>query len=217
MTATSNEKTCAAERCLIRWRCARLTALNKPSFEKFATIAARLHQHGEQLNALAAVALGDVDRVKKLHRENPRSVEDAELGLLTIAVAHDRIDMLRVLLEMGLDPDERKNRVGNSEETVFSQGGPLFACVESGQYEMAKLLLEWKADPNARVYATGTPIYASYYAQDERMSASFACHGGRIDARAAGLFRDVREAERILGGKEDHGRGRRCVGSAENR
>jgi len=59
--------------------------------------------------------MGDGEFLKSLHRENLKSVADPNLELLTKAVHHNRIDMLRLLLDLGLDPDERK-RVGGLEE-----------------------------------------------------------------------------------------------------
>jgi hypothetical protein len=124
--------------------------------------------------------------------------------LLTVAVNHRRIEMLRLLLDLGLDPDERR-RVPNLEEPVFTSGEPLWRCAVAGQYEMAELLLERNADPNGQVYASGTPVFQAYGARDKRMKDLLRRYGGRPEATTAGLYRDTRLGREMLAGGENPG------------
>src|SRR5262245_61457725 len=78
-------------------------------------------------------------------------VEDQGKGLLEAAVRSNRLDVLRELLEKGLDPDER-TQIGQLEDQTFSAGGPLMEAVNSGRIDMARVLLEYGANPNANVF-----------------------------------------------------------------
>jgi ankyrin repeat protein len=67
--------------------------------------------------------------------------------VLEAAVLGNHIEILRRLLDLGLDPDER-TQVGPIAEQSWSAGGPLFQTVVQNRIEMARLLLERGADPN---------------------------------------------------------------------
>ncbi|MEE2754490.1 MAG: hypothetical protein VX910_10950, partial [Candidatus Latescibacterota bacterium] len=78
-----------------------------------------------------------------------------------------------------------------------------------GQYEIAELLLEAGADPNAGVYASGTPVSRAYNNRDEQMKGLLLRYGGVLEAQFAGLEgetaaaavhlqNDPRLAERLL-------------------
>ncbi len=98
--------------------------------------------------AASAVVRGDVSWIQARHAEgmliNPPSGE----GLLTLAVKHDRPEILALLLELGFDPDERRREPG-SDEIAISWGHPLAECTESGKLAMAEKLLARGADANA--------------------------------------------------------------------
>ena len=70
-------------------------------------------------------------------------------GLLSIAVEYDRKDMIELLLDLGLDVD-RRLRLTELEEETFSSGMPLWHAASTGKHEIAELLLNRGADPNAR-------------------------------------------------------------------
>jgi hypothetical protein len=172
------------------------------SSEEFAKVAARLLAHGAELTPAAAVALGDADWLRARHAEgvlvNP--IED-DGGLLRIAASHNRPEILRLLLDLGFDPDERKRFGGvGGDEVVFTWGMPLWHCASSGKYEMAELLLSRGADPNADVYASGTPLYQAYGRRDWKMVELLERHGGRPSGTLAGLYRQTGLAKRLLAG-----------------
>jgi ankyrin repeat protein len=118
-------------------------------------------------------------------------------GLLSIAARQDLPDMLALLLDLGLDADERV-RVEGIEEAVYSSGGALHYCAASGKLEMAKMLLEHGADPNLHVYAAGPPVYKAYEARDAAMIALLEKHGGVVDASTAGILRLKDKARQLL-------------------
>ena len=61
---------------------------------------------------------GDADSLRTRHTEGPWR---DQRGLVTHAVKSERPDMLALLLDLGLDPDER-DRVAGLEEVVLLLG-----------------------------------------------------------------------------------------------
>jgi ankyrin repeat protein len=170
---------------------------------EFAAIAARLLARAAELTAAAAVALGDAGWLRARHAEGALSnpIEDTG-GLLRIAASHGRPEILRLLLDFGFDPDERK-RFGEEggDEVVFTWGMPLWHCASSGKYELAELLLSRGADPNASVYASGTPLYQAYGQRDWKMVELLQRYGGQPNGTVAGLYRQTELAKRLIAGE----------------
>jgi ankyrin repeat protein len=167
-------------------------------------IAALLIQRGAELTPLAAAALGRWDYLASCPLESLQGN-----AVLQAAVRGNRPDVLRRLLERGLDPNERM-QLGQLEEQTFSSGGPLLEAVNTGRIDMARLLLSHGADPNASVYTAGSPTGAAYnggsprtHAPDQAMIDLMVEHGGWIDAGAVGYLRNVELARRMLHGEVD--------------
>jgi ankyrin repeat protein len=173
--------------------------------KQFAAVAALLLGRGAELTAPAAVALGDADWLRARHAEgvltNP--IQDSG-GLMRIAASHNRPEILALLLDFGFDPDERK-RFGESEgsEVVYTWGMPLCHCAGSGKYSMAEMLLKRGADPNARVYASGDPVFQAYSQRDWTMVRLLERYGGVANATTAGLYRQTEVARKMLAGEAD--------------
>jgi len=108
--------------------------------------------------------------------------------------------MLELLLELGLDPDERV-RVEWMDEIVYSQDGPLYICVTSNKRKMAEMLLAKGADPNANVYTAGSPLYRAYSQKDWDLVQLLERHGGFLDAVAAGFLCQTDAARQMLADK----------------
>jgi ankyrin repeat protein len=159
--------------------------------EQFAPVAGMLRRHGAPLTARSAVALGEAEWIRAL----PKPIEDG--GLLTVAVKHDRPEMLALLLELGLDPDERM-RVEGLDEAVFSWGMPLWHCAGRGKHAMAEILLTHGADPNGRVYASGSPVFQAYGQRDWKMVELLERYGGAAEPTTAGLYRRTELAKQML-------------------
>jgi ankyrin repeat protein len=170
--------------------------------ERFAAVAWLLRQHGGELTARSAVALGETEWLKARHAEGTLVNTIESGGLLTIAANHDRPDLLRLLLDFGFDPDER-TRVENLEESAFSWGFPLWFCAGTGRHALAEILLERGADPNGSVYASGTPMSQAYSQVDRPMLDLLERHGGVTNATTAGIYRQTELARTMLASEAD--------------
>ena len=161
--------------------------------------------HGATLTSRAAVLLRKGDLLRAQHAdgklENPIGDDG---GLLSLAVRNNIPDMLALLLDLGLDPDERV-RIQDLEEVVYGSGGALHYCASTGKLAMAEMLLARGADPNLHVYAAGSPVYKAYEANDAAMVALLEKFGGVVDASTAGILRLVDKARALL---EDETAGR---------
>jgi ankyrin repeat protein len=167
-------------------------------------MAALLIERGAELTPLSAAALGEWDYLASRPPDSLRGK-----GLLQAAVRGNRPGVLRRLLEMGLDPNERM-QIGQLEDQTFSAGGPLLEAVNTGRIDMARLLIAHGADPNASVFTSGSATAAAYgggsprgHAPDQAMIDLMVEHGGRIDAASVGYLRNVDLARRMLQGELD--------------
>src|SRR5215203_5195164 len=167
-------------------------------------MAALLIEHGAELTPIAAGALGRWDYLESCPLDSLR-----RKGVLQAAVRGDRPDVLRRLLELGLDPNEGM-QLCKLEDQTFSSGGPLLEAVNNERIDMARLLLAHGADPNASVFTAGSATAAAYtggsprrHAPDQAMIDLMVEHGGWIDATSVGYMRNVELARRMLQGEVD--------------
>ena len=162
---------------------------NAPPNEGCLLSAGILLQAGCPHSPEAAVALGDLEFVRSHAHEHPQRFQSNDRdrdGLLQVAIASDHVEMVRLLLDLGLDPDDR-HQLLQYESRPYSWGEPLAWAAGNGQYACAELLLERGADPNASIYASGNPVSAAYNNADERMKGLLFRHGGILDPITAGL------------------------------
>jgi ankyrin repeat protein len=163
----------------------------------FERTARLLLEHRARLSPISAAALGRWDYLEKCSKE-----EMEAKGVLEAAVKGNQYDVLRRLLDLGLDRDER-TQVGHIAEQTWSAGGPLFHAVVQDRIEMARLLLERGADPNVHVWCSGSSTYRAYEEGNPEMIALLREYGGWIDAGSAGYARQVEMARRMLAGEID--------------
>jgi ankyrin repeat protein len=145
-------------------------------------------------DAPAAIEKGDSGWLRQRHAEG--GIGDGR-GLISHAVAVDRPDMLTLLLDLGLDPDE-SGRVGELEEVVPTFGGPLRTCAIDGNLALAEILLTHGGNANTNVYAASSALYEAYKRRDGRMIELLERHGGRLTAVAAAELRLVEKATKLL-------------------
>ncbi len=164
---------------------------------KFERAAKLLLDYGAQLTPLSAAALGRWDYLEKFSKQDLEGQ-----AVLEAAVKGNQPEVLRRLLDLGLDPDERI-QVGHMEDQTWSAGGPLFQAVVLNRIGMARLLLERGADPNANVFAAGSAAFRAYDGRDPEMIALIERYGGWIDPGAAGYARQTEIARKMLAGEID--------------
>jgi ankyrin repeat protein len=149
-----------------------------------AKIASLLVERGAERTVRWAIATGDADVLRTRHLEGALTTERR---LVTHAVKSERPDVLALLLELGLDPDERE-RVDGLEEVVYSWGEPIRQCAILGQHAMAAILLQHGASANTNVYAASTAMYEAYARHDRAMVEVLERHGGFVDVGTAGYL-----------------------------
>ncbi|HLN03909.1 MAG TPA: ankyrin repeat domain-containing protein [Bryobacteraceae bacterium] len=170
---------------------------------EFAGVVRLLREHGAVLTSVSAVALDEAEWLRArhaegaLHQSKVAKLFDSPDGLLTIAVQHDRPEMLGLLLDLRFDPDERV-RLGGLEEVVYSWGSPLWQCAAHGRFAMAEMLLKSGADPNAPVYASGSPVYSAYGQRDWSMVELLRRYGGMVDAATVAHYRQTELARQMI-------------------
>jgi hypothetical protein len=154
----------------------------------------------------------DFDDVARIMRDaearrsaGDRAAHDAiEWGPMPLTGAAKRRDLAaaRALLAAGADPDEPV-RVPGIEQPEFSRGTPLYTCVEAGDHAFAALLLDYRADPNAQVFTSGSATFAAHRANDAGMIRLLEQHGGALAAADVGYVRRADLARRMLDGELD--------------
>jgi len=149
--------------------------------------------------AHGAIAIGDAAWLRARHADGVLGNGD---GLVSHAIAADRPDMLALLLDLGLDPDE-SGRVGGLEEVVPTWGEPLRACAIEGRAAMAGMLLAHGANPNTNVYAASSAMFEAYKRHGESLTALLEQHGGRLTAVAVAELGLVAQAARLLADDAD--------------
>jgi ankyrin repeat protein len=167
--------------------------------ERFPKIAQFLLQQGAELTVRAAVALGDQDRVREFilaDRDLQRHI-CANGGLLTLAVNHRQLDMVRLLLDLGADVDERI-RLEELEEPTESWGMPLWYAALAGDLAITRLLLDRGADPNANVYASGWPLRNAWNHEDDSVKKLLLERGARPQPYMLSESHNIDEAKKLL-------------------
>lgn len=166
--------------------------------KQFPEVARRLLYHGAQVTIRGAVALGEAERVRELVLADPgvlREIHWSRGGLLSLAVNHGRLDMVRLLLDLGADVDER-TVIDELEEQTPSWGMPLWFAALARRRDIAELLLDRGADPNANVYASGWPLRNAY--KDEALRRLLMERGARPQPYMVAEAHDIGEARRLL-------------------
>ena len=146
------------------------------------------------------VMLGDLEAVRQVAESHQDQFEpdiETETHLLGDAVHHNRYEMVKLLLDLGMDPDQRY-RIQSLEEETYNWGEPLWIAAGDGMYNIAQLLLDRGADPNAAVYASGDPMSRAYNNRDERMKRLLYRYGGSMTPEGAALECDTSAAVMAL-------------------
>jgi ankyrin repeat protein len=153
--------------------------------------------HGARHTPRWAVMTGDSEWPRTRHAE--ATLGDplhAGEGLLSLAVKFDKPEIMVLLLDLGFDPDERRRLDLEPPEDTWGQ--PLRNCAEYGKHKIAEVLLARGADPNAHIYASGTPLFVAYGQKDRAMIDLLERHGGYLDAEMVGWLGLAEKAKQML-------------------
>lgn len=165
-----------------------------------AAVLAHLLARGAYLDIWTAAHLGNLDRVRELLDEDSalaNRVSDYNsyyLGCgsaLKNAAAKGHIEIVRLLLDRGADPNLR-------EEGIAPRGHALYSAVAGGYYEIAQLLLEHGADPSAAVESSADCLSRAIDRGDQKMIDLLASYGAARSAEIMAYYGDVRTAAAVF-------------------
>jgi uncharacterized protein len=131
---------------------------------------------GRELDVFEASALGRVERLRELLDENPslaNALADDGFQPLGLASFFGHADAARLLVEHGAEV----NSASRNAMKVMPLHSAAAAQDPVVRYEIAKLLLEAGADPNARQQDEYTPLMAADQHGDERLRELLVEHG----------------------------------------
>jgi len=167
--------------------------------QRLPAIARLLLDHGAEITVSAAVALGDTERVRRMIAADPAVLHRMlrHGGLLSLAVNHNQLEMVGLLLDLGADVDERV-LLEELEEPTPSWGAPLWYAALGNQLDITRVLLDRGADPNANVYASGWPLSNAWNHEDGAIKRLLLERGARPQPHTVAANHDVAEARRLL-------------------
>ena len=109
--------------------------------------------------------------------------------------------MVRPAARPGRPFDER-TPLDQVEETTLSWGTPLWYAALVGRRDIAELLLDRGADPNANVYASGWPLRNAYRHKDGVVKQLLLDRGAKPQPYMVAEAHDTAEAKRLLNADE---------------
>ena len=182
---------------------------------RFPAVAKLLLERGAELTVRGAMALGDEARVRELIAAEPGLLRaiSSDGGLVTLAVKHRQMGMVRLLLDLGADVNERIF-LEELEEPTESWGMPLWHSALAGDFAITKLLLDRGADPNANVYASGWPLRNAWEHEEESVKKLLIERGARVHPYMVAEMHDAEAARKILAENPDEEAVRELLWSA---
>jgi RNA polymerase sigma factor (sigma-70 family) len=134
--------------------------------DAYPDVAALLIDHGAEVDLWTASALGDTADVRRLIQESPKSI-NAHNGAgrypgganysLAIAAHGGHLDVVRLLLEHGADPD-LENDNAYREGDQLESGVPLVFAIARGHFGIANLLIDRGARVDVSMIHSGPGI-----------------------------------------------------------
>jgi len=159
-----------------------------------------LRARGAYVDINTAASIGDLDRVRELLDEDPSLANRVSeyvtyyIGSgapLKNAAARGHIEIVKLLLERGADPNLR-------EEGIAPYGHALYSAVYNGHYEIAKLLLERGAFPNPPVESSADALSIAKMNKDERTLELLCSYGAARSVDLLSYYGDVETAAAIF-------------------
>ncbi len=165
-----------------------------------AQVLAHLIARGAYVDICTAASIGDLERVKTLLDQDPTLANRVSeyvtyyIGSgtpLRNAAARGHIDVVRLLLERGADPNLR-------EEGIAPHGHSLYAAVANGHYEIAQLLLAHGAYPNPEVESSADALSRAISKSDQPMIDLLCSYGAARAVHLLAYYGDVRTAAAVF-------------------
>jgi ankyrin repeat protein len=165
-----------------------------------AQVLAHLRARGAYVDICTAASIGDLERVQTLLDQDPtlanRIAEYASYYIgggapLNNAAARGHIDIVRLLLDRGADPNLR-------EEGIAPRGHALYSAAANGHYEIAKLLLARGAYPNPEVESSADALSRAISNSDQPMIDLLCSYGASRAVHLLAYHGDVRTAAAVF-------------------
>lgn len=164
-----------------------------------------LRARGAYVDINTAASIGDLDRVRELLDQDPSLANRVSeyvtyyIGSgapLKNAAARGHIEIVKLLLERGANPNLR-------EEGIAPHGHALYSAVYNGHYEIAKLLLEKGSYPNPPVESSADALSIAKMNKDEKMAEVLCSYGAARSIDILSYYGDVETAAAIFAVKPE--------------
>jgi ankyrin repeat protein len=165
-----------------------------------AQVLAHLRARGAHVDICTAASIGDLERVKTLLDQDPTLANRVSdyvgyyIGAgspLRNAAARGHLDVVRLLLERGADPNL-------PEIGIAPRGHALYAAVANKHVEIVKLLLAHGAYPNPEVESSADALSRAISNADQPMIDLLCSHGATRAVHLLAYYGDVRTAAAVF-------------------
>ncbi len=159
-----------------------------------------LVRRGAEVDLGMAAATGDLARVRALLDRDPSLVNRVSdygsyyLGCgapIKNAAARGHLEVVRLLLERGADPNLR-------EEGIAPDGHALYSAAANGHYDIVELLLAHGAHPNAEVESSADTLSRVISNGDQKMIQLLCAHGAARAVHLLAYYNDLQTAAAVF-------------------
>lgn len=165
-----------------------------------AEVLEHLRSRGAYVDICTAASIGDLDRVRTLLDEDPSLANRVSeyttyyIGSgapLKNAAARGHLDVVKLLLERGADPNL-------PEEGIAPNGHALYSAVYHGHHDVARLLLEHGAYPSPPVESSADALSIAILNSDAKMIELLCSYGSARSIELLAYYGDVQTAAAVF-------------------
>src|SRR5262245_7026290 len=165
-----------------------------------AEVLVHLRVRGAYCDICTAACIGDLDRVRELLDQDPSLANRVSEYVtyyvgsgapLKNAAAGGHIDIVKLLLERGADPNL-------PEEGIAPHGHALYSAVYNGHYEIARVLLEHGAYPNPEVESSADALSIAIMRSDQKMIELICSYGAARGVHLLAHYGDIQTAAAVF-------------------